>query len=315
MNKKLISSLVLGSILASSIYVASFGAEIPGSSNPDHWAMTYLESLEKQYNIKTLIDAARLGEIISVKEFNSLLAKIIGSGQQLELKTTTRQEVAHNLVLIWAQKTNTNLDELVQPMILLYQDEDQIDEQFLWNVRNANFIGLAKGRGNGYFSPKEELTYGEAVVMLSRLDELIEQHEKDKGVKEEMDSVNTSLQTIAAYEKQGDKITFDFSLTNRDKEPKELTFGSGQQYEITIIDQEGQEVYRYSDDKFFTMALINKTLLPTESIIWQEEWDLTDKEGRPLKKGSYEVIIEVLAQTEAEIQEAALNSILQLTID
>ncbi len=42
-------------------------------------------------------------------------------------------------------------------------------------------------------------------------------------------------------------------------------------------------MYRYSDVKFFTMALVYKDINPGESLKWQDEWDMTDKEGQKLK--------------------------------
>lgn len=130
-----------------------------------------------------------------------------------------------------------------------------------------------------------------------------------------MNSKKTSLQTTAVYEKQGDRITFDIKLTNYETEPKELTFGSGQQYEITIIDEAGNEVYRYSDDRFFTMALIQRRLSPGESLSWREAWNCTDKEGNRLGKGAYQARIEVMAGSADAIQAATLNSVVDFSIE
>jgi len=75
---------------------------------------------------------------------------------------------------------------------------------------------------------------------------------------------------------------------------------TGQQFELTITDEKGNEVYRYSDGKFFTLALIMKTINPGESIKWQDEWDMKDKDGNKLTSGKYKAKIEIMVVQEEE---------------
>lgn len=94
-------------------------------------------------------------------------------------------------------------------------------------------------------------------------------------------------------------------------------FGSGQQFEVVITDEKGKEVYRYSDDKFFTLALIMKTINPGEAIKWQDEWDMTDKEGNKLTSGKYKAKIEIMVVQEDEkekIDESQLTTVIEFEL-
>ena len=70
------------------------------------------------------------------------------------------------------------------------------------------------------------------------------------------------FETRASCQVAQDEVSFDFSLYNHHYESQNLIFGSGQQFELTITDENGEEVWRYSDGKFFTLALVMKTIDP-----------------------------------------------------
>ena len=97
--------------------------------------------------------------------------------------------------------------------------------------------------------------------------------------------------------------------------PVELMFSSGQQFEITVTDEAGNEVYRYSDGKFFTLALLNKTINPGESLKWQDEWDLTNKDGEKIISGNYKAEIKILTSSETEkIDDSELTATIELIV-
>ena len=93
--------------------------------------------------------------------------------------------------------------------------------------------------------------------------------------------------------------------------------GSGQQYEIIISDENGTEVYRYSDNKMFTMALIYKDLQPGDTLHWQEKWDLTNKDGVKLTSGKYNIVIKVMTSAEDDqsaIPEEQLTTTMEINL-
>lgn len=124
-----------------------------------------------------------------------------------------------------------------------------------------------------------------------------------------------NFETRASYEIKDNKVVFNFELMSHYTKAKTLTFGSGQQFEVTITDEKGEEVYRYSDGKFFTMALVYKNIGPGEAIKWQTEWDMTNKEGEKLISGKYKAKIDILANSEIEkIQEKELTTIIDFSL-
>ncbi len=106
------------------------------------------------------------------------------------------------------------------------------------------------------------------------------------------------MELRAAYIKNENEMVFNIELMNDTKNTKEVSFSSGKQYEIYIVDEKGKEVYRYSDDKFFTMAFIIRQLKSGESLSWQEKWNYTNKMGEPMSEGVFDAFIEVLAMVE-----------------
>lgn len=104
-----------------------------------------------------------------------------------------------------------------------------------------------------------------------------------------------NLEMYVSYQIIDGKMIFDFELINQSGHPIQIYHSSGQQFEVTVFDQDGSEVYRFSDDKAFTMALIYRDLTAGESLSWRDSWNLADKSGERIKSGEYSVEIEVLA--------------------
>lgn len=125
------------------------------------------------------------------------------------------------------------------------------------------------------------------------------------------------LSTSATYQLADDKMIFDFALTNHSSEIMELPFGSGQQFELVVKDEKDEEVYRYSEGKFFTMALVYKRINPGEALRWQDQWDLRDKEGNMVSPGRYRAEIEIMVIPEEDgvkIEDRQLRTTIEFTL-
>jgi len=118
-----------------------------------------------------------------------------------------------------------------------------------------------------------------------------------------IEDIKTKLDIDAREEGADISIT----LTNTSDEDVRLTFTSGQKFEIVIEDQAGQEVYRYSIDKSFIMALQNEDIKAGEEVTWQETWDYLQT-GERIPSGDYVVKVDVLA-TQINGKEIPANSI------
>jgi hypothetical protein len=141
---------------------------------------------------------------------------------------------------------------------------------------------------------KSDVTFGEMSALINnRSNAVTGELKSDNQTKAE-----EKFETKGSCEIKEDKVVFSFELVSHYTESKELKFGSGQQFEVIITDEEGKEVYRYSDGKFFTMALLFKRINPGESMKWQDEWNITNKEGEKITSGKYKAQISVLVITE-----------------
>ncbi len=69
-----------------------------------------------------------------------------------------------------------------------------------------------------------------------------------------------------------ESVHFTVTLTNNGDKEAEIEFTSGQKFEVTVADPDGNEIYRYSDGRMFTQALETITLKPGESKSWSDEW-------------------------------------------
>jgi hypothetical protein len=126
-----------------------------------------------------------------------------------------------------------------------------------------------------------------------------------------------SLETSVNYEIEDGKVILNFELINHYTKTKKLRFSSGQQFEIVITDENGEEVYRYSDGKFFTLALVYKDIKPGQSIKWQDIWDMANKEGEILTSGKYKAEINILAETEekeGKIDKSQLTAVIDFNL-
>jgi len=107
----------------------------------------------------------------------------------------------------------------------------------------------------------------------------------------------TSLDIVEA----DGKLTITFSLTNLSGKDLQITHGSGQQYDILIFNDQDEEVYKWSNNKAFTQALIGRELKRSEQLDFEEEWNLTDNNGDYVPAGAYTVVVEMMVGLESGI--------------
>jgi Intracellular proteinase inhibitor len=70
----------------------------------------------------------------------------------------------------------------------------------------------------------------------------------------------------------GDEVKFDLTVTNPGQRKVELTFPSGQTYDVVVYDAAGGEVWRWSVGQMFTQSLRNKPLDAHESLSYNATW-------------------------------------------
>ena len=91
-------------------------------------------------------------------------------------------------------------------------------------------------------------------------------------------------------------LHFALNVTNPGKKGIELTFPSGQEYDFTVRDSVGREVYRWGKGRMFTQSLQNKVLDGGETKRFEERASTT------LPPGSY-VAVATLRSSNYPVQE------------
>jgi hypothetical protein len=67
-------------------------------------------------------------------------------------------------------------------------------------------------------------------------------------------------------------VQFELTVTNPGARKVELTFPSGQTYDVVVYDAAGGEVWRWSTGQMFTQSLRNKPLDAHESLSYSATW-------------------------------------------
>ncbi|MGI6086109.1 MAG: BsuPI-related putative proteinase inhibitor, partial [Acetivibrionales bacterium] len=273
----------------------------------------FIDELKKQADIDSVLKDKNLNSTITLDDFRNVVRLFIDEEYEGTADSIAREAIVYEFTRLWANKTGKNLDEIATIKMLIYVDTDKIEAKYNHAITVAYLKDIARGRGHGIFDPKTGTTYGELATLA---------YFTDKAIKNSMESENLGivkgrLETRASYEIMNEKVIFDFELMSHYTYPVELTFSSGQQFEVVITDESENEVYRYSDDKSFTMALVYKTINPGESFTWQDEWDMKNKVGKKLSSGSYKAVINILASTESDdvqIDENELIAVLDFSL-
>ena len=81
---------------------------------------------------------------------------------------------------------------------------------------------------------------------------------------EETDLVEEHEDLAASVET--DSQSFIFTVTNTKKEPIDITFTSGQEYDYIVLDSNGLKVKQLSEDMMYTQAIKEVTLEPKETL-------------------------------------------------
>lgn len=71
----------------------------------------------------------------------------------------------------------------------------------------------------------------------------------------------------------GPDVEFSLHVTNNAQKRVELTFPSGQTYDVAVLDSVGREVWRWSEGRIYTQALQNRVLEANETLSYQAEWN------------------------------------------
>lgn len=70
----------------------------------------------------------------------------------------------------------------------------------------------------------------------------------------------------------GDAVGLDLAVANADTVAVRVTFSSSQRYDFAVLDEAGDEVWRWSAERMFTQA-ITEEVVPAGAVLeYHEEW-------------------------------------------
>lgn len=92
--------------------------------------------------------------------------------------------------------------------------------------------------------------------------------------------------------KQGKAIEMTLRLVNCASKPITRIFPNAQRYEFSVKIEDGDEIWRWSDDMAFEEVEAEETYQPAEQITFVETWDQLDGKGKQVKPGRYELTVE-----------------------
>lgn len=93
-------------------------------------------------------------------------------------------------------------------------------------------------------------------------------------------------------------LRFALNLTNESKKHVELSFPDGQQYDFTVVDSVGREVYRWGSGRMFTQSVQNKLMDGATTMRIDERAEMT------LPRGTY-VAMATLRSSNYPIKESS----------
>lgn len=303
----LLIAFLLILVLAVPVFAATQGAKT------SHWSQKFLDELALEHDISSIFEGNDLNAFITIEDFQKAIRLFIDEEYEGSPDSVAREAIVYEFTRLWASKTGNNLDEIMTIKMLIYADTDKIDAKYNHAITVAYMKDIARGRGQGIFDPKTNTTYGELATLVYFTDKAI-----SETTEPEIPSIiKGRLETRASHEIRDGKVVFDFKLMSHYTNPLELMFSSGQQFEVTITDESGTEVYRFSDGRAFTMAIVYKTINPGDAFKWQDGWDMTNKDGEKLTSGNYKAVIKILAKSESDsekIDESELTATVEFTV-
>lgn len=112
-----------------------------------------------------------------------------------------------------------------------------------------------------------------------------------------------SLTTDKTTYKSGETIKFTLTARNASKAPVQVTFTSGQKYDIEARnDANGALAWRWSEGRMFTQIFREETWQPGETRRYEDTWNARTSnpdgsEGAPIAAGRYVLRAELSART------------------
>ena len=172
----------------------------------------------------------------------------------------TREEMVNYLINGYRYKFDIAFAELDESTD--YSDDENIDQNYKKAVKEATKLGFIRGKGKNIFDPKGKATRAEALVVLEKLLDSLE------NVKEKKVVVETG------YEKSAKSFIMKLRITNNTDKNITINHTSGQKFDFKLLDEKREILYTWSMDKMFIMALTDTVIEAGKSVEFSAELDM-----------------------------------------
>jgi hypothetical protein len=85
---------------------------------------------------------------------------------------------------------------------------------------------------------------------------------------------------IAITKRADGAVSVVLHVANAGKKNVELAFPSGQTHDVAVLDEQGREVWRWSEGKLFTQSFQTKMLGSGDTVTFDESWSAKNVHGR-----------------------------------
>ncbi len=170
--------------------------------------------------------------------------------------------------------------------------------QFLWRIILITLILGCSVSANKESEPHENLEPVQIEQAVTITPKIENELQKNKG--EEIKLVSGLFKPSLEVLKEDGKIKLSFYLQNVSGKEQQISYASGQKYDIFIYNEQNEEVYKWSINKPFTEALIVRNFIKDDKLNFNEEWNLKDNKGNLVPPGKYTIEVKIMINLKSE---------------
>jgi len=88
----------------------------------------------------------------------------------------------------------------------------------------------------------------------------------------------------------GQPVAVKFTVTNNTSKPVKYDFTSAQQFDVTLRDAKGTDIWRWGQGRVFAASLSHLSLKTGQSAVFEAKWPGTNDAGKPVAPGDYTLV-------------------------
>jgi len=192
-------------------------------------------------------------------------------------KPLSREDMIHFAMKALDSMTGGNY-AIIMLMPAPFIDDSEINESYKAEIYKAVVLKLIYGYEDCSLRPKAATTRAEAVTVASRLTALI-------------DSLISKVEVSASMLEENGGLKMTLTIENRSGKTVTINHTSGQKFDFKLFDEKGENLYTWSADKQFTLALETTKIKAGESVRYEAV----------LESGIYDTIKDRIASMKAYI--------------